>query len=197
MIFPKMSPIIVLTAQQQVHRVLCAISVIPSYYCSPLCSVYSILISYTVFKSFWRVLLECHVLMVNDSFQVVFIAGILTGVSLMIAGSVLRGQKRGGDLMVLVYIGCLTVLVCTLLLSVQCCVRRDVKRRKRARGLRPPAPIPLHDLAPQAEPLVHHLITASQSGHNQRYIHDSLIRSVYLPIIVKHLLSGVLSNQNG
>lgn len=135
--------------------------------------------------------------MFNGAFQMVFIAGILTGVSLMIAGSVLRGQKRGGDLMVLVYIGCLTVLVCTLLLSVQCCVRRDVKRRKRARGLRPPAPIPMHDLAPQAEPLVHHLITASQSGHNQRYIPESLIRSAYSPIIVKYLLSGICTvNQN-
>lgn len=81
--------------------------------------------------------------------QVLFIAGILTGISLTIAGSVLRGQKRGGDLMVLVYIGCLIAMVCTLLLSVQCCVRRNVKRRKRARRARiarAGEPIPLQDL---------------------------------------------------
>ncbi|KDR19068.1 hypothetical protein L798_06424 [Zootermopsis nevadensis] len=64
--------------------------------------------------------------------QVIFIAGILTGVSLTIAGGVLRSQSRGGDLLVLVYIGCMIAMVCTLLLSVQCCVRRNVKRRKRA-----------------------------------------------------------------
>ncbi|XP_067015136.2 uncharacterized protein [Anabrus simplex] len=64
--------------------------------------------------------------------QVIFIAGILTGVSLTIAGSVLRSQQRGSDLLVLVYIGCMLAMVCALLLSVQCCVRRNVKRRKRA-----------------------------------------------------------------
>ena len=57
---------------------------------------------------------------------------MLTGASLIIAGAVLRSQSRGGDLLVLVYIGCMIAMVCTLLLSVQCCVRRNVKRRKRA-----------------------------------------------------------------
>jgi hypothetical protein len=64
--------------------------------------------------------------------QVIFTAGILTGVSLAIAGRVLRSQSRSGDLLVLVYIGCMITMVCTVLLSVQCCVRRNVKRRKRA-----------------------------------------------------------------
>jgi hypothetical protein len=63
---------------------------------------------------------------------VIFIAGMLTGVSLIIAGAVLRSQSRGGDLLVLVYIGCMIAMVCSVLLSVQCCVRRNVKRRKRA-----------------------------------------------------------------
>jgi len=57
---------------------------------------------------------------------------MLTGVSLIIAGAVLRSQSRGGDQLVLVYIGIMIAMVCTLLLSVQCCVRRNVKRRKRA-----------------------------------------------------------------
>lgn len=70
--------------------------------------------------------------MLSPCRQVIFIAGILTGVSLTIAGGVLRSQSRGGDLLVLVYIGCMIAMVCTLLLSVQCCVRRNVKRRKRA-----------------------------------------------------------------
>lgn len=64
--------------------------------------------------------------------QVIFISGILSGVSLIIAGAVLRSQSRGGDPLVLVYIGIMTAMVCSLLLSVQCCVRRNVKRRKRA-----------------------------------------------------------------
>lgn len=77
--------------------------------------------------------------------KVAFIAGILTGVSLTIAGSVLRG-KRGGDLLVLVYIGCLTTMVCALLLSVQCCVGRNVERRKRARRAPLGVAIPLQDM---------------------------------------------------
>ncbi|XP_054282898.1 uncharacterized protein LOC129000727 [Macrosteles quadrilineatus] len=116
--------------------------------------------------------------------QVLFIAGILTGISLTIAGSVLKGQKRGGDLMVLVYIGCLTAMVCTLLLSVQCCVRRNVKRRKRARrGGGMAGAIPLQELPPSAptaaplappvlampgqyEPLLRRLV----EQHDQRYV---------------------------
>lgn len=37
--------------------------------------------------------------------QIIFVVGILTGVSLCIAGSVLKRRIRGGDLEVLVYIG--------------------------------------------------------------------------------------------
>lgn len=63
--------------------------------------------------------------------QIIFVVGILTGISLCIAGSVLRRSNRGGDLGVLVYIGCLASAVCALLLGVQCCVRRDLRHRKR------------------------------------------------------------------
>lgn len=38
-------------------------------------------------------------------FQVIFVVGILTGISLCIAGIVLRRTNRNGDLGVLVYIG--------------------------------------------------------------------------------------------
>lgn len=56
----------------------------------------------------------------------------MTGIALTIAGSVLHGNQKEGDLVVLMYIGVLLVLVCILLLSVHCCVRRNVKERKRA-----------------------------------------------------------------
>lgn len=129
--------------------------------------------------------------------QVIFIAGILTGVSLTIAGSVLRTQQRGSDLLVLVYIGCMLAMVCALLLAVQCCVRRNVKRRKRVMRAsrdhrrRPPAPAPAHapnptDMIPlqemgkaqqhpQYQPLLMRLVQ-QQTADNQRlhpqYIHQ-------------------------
>ncbi|PZC86503.1 uncharacterized protein LOC110377374 [Helicoverpa armigera] len=62
--------------------------------------------------------------------QVIFVVGILTGISLCIAGIVLRRTNRNGDLGVLVYIGCLSSCVCGVLLGVQCCVRREIRQRK-------------------------------------------------------------------
>ncbi|XP_037293710.1 uncharacterized protein LOC115453536 isoform X2 [Manduca sexta] len=62
--------------------------------------------------------------------QVIFVVGILTGISLCIAGIVLRRTNRNGDLGVLVYIGCLSSCVCCVLLGVQCCVRREIRQRK-------------------------------------------------------------------
>lgn len=59
--------------------------------------------------------------------------GILVGVSLVLAAYWLHSQRRGGDQLVLVYIGVLMALVCTLLLSIQCSVELEVKRRKRNR----------------------------------------------------------------
>ncbi|RZF46711.1 hypothetical protein LSTR_LSTR002574 [Laodelphax striatellus] len=70
----------------------------------------------------------------NYCLQVMNIAGILTGIVMVTAGFILRNQKKGGNLEVLIYIGCLIALVCGLLLSVQCCVRRNLtQRRQRAR----------------------------------------------------------------
>lgn len=43
-------------------------------------------------------------------FQIIFVVGILTGISLCIAGSVLRRSNRGGDLSVLVYIGMFSII---------------------------------------------------------------------------------------
>ncbi|XP_077288275.1 uncharacterized protein LOC143912778 [Arctopsyche grandis] len=81
--------------------------------------------------------------------QIIFVVGILTGVSLCIAGSVLRRSNRGGDLSVLVYIGCLAFMVCSLLLGVQCCVRRSNKQRGKQLRMRtaPPDCIPMDTIA--------------------------------------------------
>ncbi|XKL68642.1 hypothetical protein PGB90_006411 [Kerria lacca] len=64
----------------------------------------------------------CHHLL-----QILFAIGILVGVSLVIAAFWLHNQ------LVLVYIGVLMALVCILLLSIQCSVDREVKRKKRSR----------------------------------------------------------------
>lgn len=84
--------------------------------------------------------------------QIIFVIGILTGISLCIAGSVLRRSNRGGDLGVLVYIGCLAAMVCAVLLGVQCCVRRKNKQRCKQMRMRtaPPDCIPL-DTIPVSE----------------------------------------------
>lgn len=63
--------------------------------------------------------------------QVIFVVGILTGISLCIAGIVLRRTNKNGDLGVLVYIGCLSSSVCGVLLGVQGCVRRELRTRRR------------------------------------------------------------------
>ena len=59
--------------------------------------------------------------------------GIIAGVSLVLAAYWLHSQRRGGDQLVLVYIGVLMALVCTLLLSIQCSAEMEFKRRKRHR----------------------------------------------------------------
>ncbi|CAK1547276.1 unnamed protein product [Leptosia nina] len=81
--------------------------------------------------------------------QVIFVVGILTGISLCIAGIVLRKTNRNGDLGVLVYIGCLSSCVCGVLLGVQCCVRREIRQRK----LRTNMHIPMHQIQEVSAPI--------------------------------------------
>ncbi|XP_028027169.1 uncharacterized protein LOC114240715 isoform X1 [Bombyx mandarina] len=94
--------------------------------------------------------------------QVIFVVGILTGISLCIAGIVLRRTNRNGDLGVLVYIGCLSSCVCCVLLGVQCCVRREIKQRK----FRANVHIPMQAI--REPPPVCPLLTSSQP-HSQIY----------------------------
>ncbi|OWR52739.1 uncharacterized protein LOC116775886 [Danaus plexippus] len=92
--------------------------------------------------------------------QVIFVVGILTGISLCIAGIVLRRTNRNGDLGVLVYIGSLSSCVCGVLLGVQCCVRREIRQRK----LRANLHIPMQAIpeAPQICPLLTSTLPHSQ-----------------------------------
>lgn len=79
--------------------------------------------------------------------------GILIGVSLVIAGTILR-RTKARDLQVLVYIGAMSAMVCTLLLTVQCRVRRGLRKRKRTIRIACTA-IPLGDMRPVQQPLIH------------------------------------------
>ncbi|GLV34639.1 hypothetical protein CBL_09120 [Carabus blaptoides fortunei] len=85
--------------------------------------------------------------------NIFFVMGILIGVSLCIAGTVLR-RTKSRDLQVLVYIGAMSAMVCTLLLIVQCRVRRSLRNRKRAVRLTRTATIPLNDIRPVQQPLI-------------------------------------------
>ncbi|XP_035432417.1 uncharacterized protein LOC118264126 [Spodoptera frugiperda] len=95
--------------------------------------------------------------------QVIFVVGILTGISLCIAGIVLRRTNRNGDLGVLVYIGCLSSCVCGVLLGVQCCVRREIRQRK----LRANMHIPMQSI--QEPPAQACLLSTSTLPHSRVY----------------------------
>ena len=78
--------------------------------------------------------------------------GILTGIALCLVGSVLK-QTGSRDLQVLVYIGALTSMVCTLLLTVQCRVRNQVRtRKKNVYNANNNGMIPLNPLRSPSEP---------------------------------------------
>ncbi|XP_046959549.1 uncharacterized protein LOC124529713 [Vanessa cardui] len=93
--------------------------------------------------------------------QVIFVVGVLTGISLCIAGIVLRRTNRNGDLGVLVYIGCLSSCVCGVLLGVQCCVRREIRQRKLRANLHIPMQS-LQEVPVQACPLLPSTLPHSQ-----------------------------------
>lgn len=97
--------------------------------------------------------------------QVIFVVGILTGISLCIAGIVLRRTNRNGDLGVLVYIGCLSSCVCGVLLGVQCCVRREIRQRK----LRANMHIPMQPIQEPTAPPYNLLSSSLPLPHTQVY----------------------------
>ncbi|CAH0564308.1 unnamed protein product [Brassicogethes aeneus] len=83
--------------------------------------------------------------------QLVFSMGILIGVSLCIAGVVLR-ESAARKLQVLVYIGILLAIVSALLLSIQCNARNATKRRKMAIQNAKRAPIQMETLHSRTMP---------------------------------------------
>lgn len=85
--------------------------------------------------------------------KVFFVMGILIGVSLCIAGVILR-RTKSRDLQVLVYIGVMSAMVCTLLLVVQCRVRSSLRNRKRAVRMARTSTIPMGDIRPVQQPLI-------------------------------------------
>lgn len=81
-----------------------------------------------------------------------FTMGILIGISLCIAGIVLR-KSAARNLQVLVYIGVLLAGVCAFLLGIQCNARRSANKRKKAVQMKKRAPIPLETLNIRTNPL--------------------------------------------
>ncbi|XP_065208981.1 uncharacterized protein LOC135837582 [Planococcus citri] len=67
--------------------------------------------------------------------QFFFVIGILAGMSLVLASFRLHYTRQSDDQSVLIYIGVVIALVCTLLLSIQCSIEREVKRKKRKRRI--------------------------------------------------------------
>jgi H+/gluconate symporter-like permease len=84
--------------------------------------------------------------------QLVFMMGILIGVSLCIAGLVLR-KSAARNLQVLVYIGILLAIVSSVLLGIQWNARNVAKKRKLAVRNAKRAPIPLETLHPRNQQL--------------------------------------------
>uniref|UniRef100_T1I6E1 Uncharacterized protein n=1 Tax=Rhodnius prolixus TaxID=13249 RepID=T1I6E1_RHOPR len=114
--------------------------------------------------------------------QVVFVAGVLTGMCLVVAGLVLGVRSgpgglpplraRGPDLSVLTYIGSMTSLVSGLLLSVQCCARQRGRLQSKPTRSQPQQPvtsagreeIPLRQLPP-LQPLLTEIV-------HQQIVHE-------------------------
>lgn len=84
--------------------------------------------------------------------QLIFTMGMLIGVSLCIAGIVLR-KSAARNLQVLVYIGILLAMVSALLLTVQCRAKNTAKRRIRAIQIAKRAPIQMETLNIRTNPL--------------------------------------------
>ncbi|KAF7282187.1 hypothetical protein GWI33_003074 [Rhynchophorus ferrugineus] len=87
--------------------------------------------------------------------QLIFTISLLIGVSLCIAGVVLR-KSAAKNLQVLVYIGILLAFVSGLLLTVQCRAKNTAKRRIRARQAAKRAPIPMQTLTITPNPIQHY-----------------------------------------
>ncbi|KAJ8986199.1 hypothetical protein NQ317_005673 [Molorchus minor] len=112
--------------------------------------------------------------------QLVFTMGILIGVSLCIAGIVLR-KSAARNLQVLVYIGILLALVSALLLGIQCNARSTARRRKKAIQTAKRAPIQMDTLHLRSNPL-HQQPLMIRSGNSQRMVQMPQIHNMPRPL---------------
>ncbi|XP_023012976.2 uncharacterized protein isoform X2 [Leptinotarsa decemlineata] len=108
--------------------------------------------------------------------QLIFTMGILIGVSLCIAGIVLR-KSAARNLQVLVYIGVLLALVSSLLLGIQCNARITARKRRKAIQMAKRAPIPLENLHLRANPLHQQPLMTRNSIKSQRVMHLPQVHS--------------------
>ncbi|CAG9860704.1 unnamed protein product [Phyllotreta striolata] len=99
--------------------------------------------------------------------QLIFTMGILIGVSLYIAGIVLR-KSAARNLQVLMYIGILLSLVCGLLLGIQYDARKTARKRKRAVQMAKRAPIPLENLHLRVNPMHQQQVACEWGTGNRR-----------------------------
>ncbi|XP_022239722.1 uncharacterized protein LOC106457931 isoform X1 [Limulus polyphemus] len=114
--------------------------------------------------------------------QFIFISAIMTGSALVVAGAVMHAQN--GELLVFVYIGVLLVGVNTVLLMIQCYVRRKQKKRARAysAGRRPQDNRAVHYSVlstnpPVSVPVSHTQPTTLTFDGNSRYPYHHRIHS--------------------
>lgn len=118
--------------------------------------------------------------------------GILIGVSLCIAGIVLR-KSAARNLQVLVYIGVLLALVSALLLGIQCNARNTARKRKKAIQMAKRAPIQMDTLHLRQNPLHQQPLMVAKMGTNQRYGNFSSSKPEFIisPIFFKEFRSGI------
>lgn len=93
--------------------------------------------------------------------------GILIGVSLCIAGLVLR-KSAARNLQVLVYIGIMLAMVSALLLTVQCRAKNTARRRIKAIQTAKRAPIQMETLNIRTNPVVLNIERMSNVRESQR-----------------------------
>ncbi|KAJ8923228.1 hypothetical protein NQ315_001783 [Exocentrus adspersus] len=99
--------------------------------------------------------------------QLIFTMGVLIGVSLCIAGVVLR-NSAARNLQVLVYIGVLLALVSALLLGIQCNARNTARKRKKAIQTAKRAPIQMDTLHIRPNPMHQQPLMVAKMVNNQR-----------------------------
>lgn len=122
--------------------------------------------------------------------QLIFTMGILIGISLYIAGIVLR-KSAARNLQVLMYIGILLSLVSGLLLGIQYDARKTARRRKKAIQMAKRAPIPMETLHLRSNPLHNQQLVLGWNVSNQRnsqlpQVHTNLNRPLPLRPTERH-----------